>query len=144
MGAAPSAVLEQWVAAGRPVSKYAIELIEGVERILPEIDRIVGSHAEGWAVHRMAVVDRTILRVACYELGSGLPAPVAISEAVEAAKELSTGDSGRFINGILGRVVKEMDSRSGEAREEEGNSLNLRTSARRNAPPPSRPPSGPS
>ena len=54
----------------------------------------------------MATVDRTILRVACHELRSGVPAPVAISEAVEAANQLSTEDSGRFVNGILGKIAR--------------------------------------
>ena len=55
----------------------------------------------------MAAVDRAILRVACYELNEGtVPAAVAINEAVEAANELSTGDSGRFINGVLGRIAR--------------------------------------
>jgi N utilization substance protein B len=108
--AAPTDVLEQWRAAGRSVTPYAAELVAGVERDLTEIDGILGAHAEGWAVHRMAVLDRTILRVACYELRSGLPAAIAINEAVDAAHALSTEDSGRFINGILGRVVKDMEA----------------------------------
>jgi len=58
-------------------------------------------------VPRMAVVDRTILRVACYEMSAGVPPAVAINEAVEAANELSTEDSGRFINGVLGRIARE-------------------------------------
>jgi N utilization substance protein B len=55
----------------------------------------------------MAVVDRTILRVACYELRTGVPTAVAINEAVDAAKRLSTEDSGRFINGVLGRIARD-------------------------------------
>lgn len=108
MAAAPTEVLAQWQAAGRSVPDYAQELVAGVEGAQGEIDRILGRHAEGWAVYRMAVVDRTILRVAAHEIRSGLPAAVAINEAVEVAAELSTEDSGRFVNGVLGRVAEEI------------------------------------
>ncbi len=59
----------------------------------------------------MAALDRTILRVAIYELlhSSDVPAAAAIDEAVRAAKELSTEDSGRFVNGVLGKIVSEQD-----------------------------------
>ncbi len=58
---------------------------------------------------RMAVVDRTILRVACEELRTGLPPAVAVNEAVEPARELSTEDSGRFVNGVLGRIARDAE-----------------------------------
>jgi len=101
----PRGVLNEWKGAGRTVPTYTETLVAGVERSLPEIDELLAAHSEGWTVHRMAVVDRTILRVACYELRSGLPTAVAINEAVDAAKRLSTEDSGRFINGMLGRIA---------------------------------------
>jgi transcription antitermination protein NusB len=107
-GSTPSLVTQQWRAAGRSISPYAQELVSGVEGSLDELDAVLADHSEGWAVHRMAVVDRTILRVACYELRAGLPEGVVINEAVEAANQLSTEDSGRFINGILGRIAREM------------------------------------
>jgi N utilization substance protein B len=77
---------------------------------------LIGDHAHEWTVERMAAVDRTILRLACYELlhRPDVPAAAAISEAVVAAKELSTEDSGRFVNGILGRIAREIE---GEERE---------------------------
>jgi N utilization substance protein B len=99
-------VLDEWRAAGRRISPYTDQLVRGVEQALADIDALLGAYAEGWAVYRMAVVDRTILRVACYEMRSGVPAAVAISEAVAAANELSTEDSGRFINGVLGRIAR--------------------------------------
>jgi N utilization substance protein B len=102
-----SGVLDDWRAAGRSVPDYAEQLVLGVDARLGEIDAMLGAHSEGWTVHRMAVVDRTILRVACQELREGLPTAVAINEAVEAANELSTEDSGRFINGVLGRIARE-------------------------------------
>lgn len=99
--------MDDWQKAGRTVPTYTESLVAGVERDLPDIDALLASHSEDWTVHRMAVVDRTILRVACFELRSGVPTAVAINEAVEAAKQLSTEDSGRFINGVLGRIARD-------------------------------------
>jgi transcription antitermination protein NusB len=103
-GQRASDVVEQWQRAGRAVPDYAAELVTGVEEELAEIDELLEASSEEWPVHRMAVVDRTILRVACHEIRSGEPVAVAINEAVEAANELSTEDSGRFINGVLGKI----------------------------------------
>jgi transcription antitermination protein NusB len=104
----PRTVMSDWRKAGRTVPTYTETLVAGVERNMPEIDALLAAHSEGWTVHRMAVVDRTIMRVACYELRSGLTPAVAINEAVEAAKRLSTEDSGRFINGVLGRIARDL------------------------------------
>ena len=109
MGRAPSEVLVEWRSAGRQVPAYAEDLVAGVERDLFEIDALLSRYSEEWTVARMAAVDRTILRVACYELRSGVPVGVAINEAVAGANELSTGDSGRFVNGVLGRIARTMD-----------------------------------
>jgi transcription antitermination protein NusB len=114
MGRSPRAVLEEWRAAGRGVAEYAAELVAGVEGSMAQIDATIGSRSEGWAVHRMPVIDRTILRVACYEMERGVPAAVAIDEAVSAANELSTEDSGRFVNGVLGSIARRGDGRDGE------------------------------
>jgi N utilization substance protein B len=103
----PQSVLEEWRSAGRSVSDYAAQLVAGVAGRLAEIDARIGSNSEGWPVYRMPVLDRTILRVACFELASGVPVAVAISEAVHTANELSTGDSGRFVNGVLGAIVRD-------------------------------------
>jgi transcription antitermination protein NusB len=105
----PEQVLDEWRRAGRRIPDYTDEIVRGVERDLRSIDRQLGAHSEEWTVQRMAMVDRTILRVACYELRTGIPAAVAINEAVEAANELSTEDSGRFINGVLGRIARSME-----------------------------------
>ena len=109
-GRDPREVLVAWRAAGERVPRFAAELVEGVAAHLGEIDALLEAHAEGWPVHRMAAVDRAILRLACYELlhRPDVPVAAAIDEAVEAAKELSTEDSGRFVNGILGRIAREL------------------------------------
>ncbi|MEX1047088.1 MAG: transcription antitermination factor NusB [Actinomycetota bacterium] len=104
-GVAPSVtpVEEQYA------DEFTRELVEGVEERLSELDQAIGSHAEGWTVARMAAVDRTVLRLAVYELKyrPDVPEAVAINEAVEAAKELSTDESGRFVNGILGQIARD-------------------------------------
>lgn len=109
-GQAPALVLEEWRAYGEDIPRFTWDLVQGVGDRLAELDALIGEHAEGWTVPRMAAVDRTILRLACYELlhRPDIPPAVAISEAVEAAKELSTEDSGRFVNGILGRIAREV------------------------------------
>ena len=88
--------------------RYAHEIICGVQKHQAEIDELIARYADRWAISRMPVVDRTLLRIAVYELlwGDDIPVPVAINEAVEMAKSLSTEDSGRFINGLLGRIVE--------------------------------------
>ena len=103
--------LEGWVGSGRLVPEFTRSLVEGVSDHLEEIDRTIAAHSEGWTVDRMASVDRTVLRVATYELAfeGEVPVGVAIDEAVRAAKDLSTEDSGRFVNGILGKIARELD-----------------------------------
>ena len=106
----PTLVLAEWVDAGRPVSAFSAELVEGVERHLPEIDLLLEEHTEGWTVARMAALDRTILRVAVHELHHrpDIPPSVAISEAVEAAVSTRSEGAPRIVNGILANVPSEM------------------------------------
>ena len=86
---------------------YAITLIEGVAQHLGRVDELIASYAEGWTIDRMPAVDRNLARIAVYELlyESEIDDPVAISEAVELAKEMSTDDSPRFLNGLLDRIA---------------------------------------
>jgi N utilization substance protein B len=92
-----------------PVNDYTIELVEGVQAHRDRIDEILADYAEGWAVERMPDVDRAILRLGVFELlwRDDVPDPVAIDEAVELAKSLSTDESPRFVNGVLARVVRD-------------------------------------
>jgi N utilization substance protein B len=101
-------VLIDWVEAGRSVSAFTQELVAGVAEHEPEIDLLLEEHVEGWTVARMAALDRTILRVAVEELlhRAEVPASVAISEAVEAASDLSSDESRRFVNGVLGPIAR--------------------------------------
>lgn len=108
-GEDPSSTLRTWSGAGKDVDPFAIELVEGVLAHAADIDALVSGAAVGWTLDRMPVLDRTILRVAVLEVcfRDDVPAAVAIDEAVGAAKELSTDDSARFVNGVLGRVARE-------------------------------------
>ncbi len=108
-GRPPLDVLEERRSLGERIPAYTAELVSGVAERKGDLDRLIGSHAEGWTVERMAGVDRTLLRVAAHEIlhRDDIPDGVAIDEAVEAAKTLSTEDSGRFVNGILGRIARE-------------------------------------
>lgn len=109
VGRRPVDVLEERKALAEKVPGFTEDLVRGTAEHLAELDDLIGEHAEGWTVHRMAAVDRTLLRLACYEIlyRDDISPAVAISEAVAAAKELSTEDSGRFVNGILGRIARE-------------------------------------
>jgi N utilization substance protein B len=86
---------------------YAVSLVKGVDTHLKRIDETISTYAEGWTLERMPVVDRNLARIAVYELFfvDEIDDPVAITEAVELAKELSTDDSPRFLNGLLGRIA---------------------------------------
>ena len=103
--------LAGWVESGRTVPPFTRELVEGVTDHLAELDETIGAHSEGWTIDRMASVDRTVLRAAVYELAfdRAVPVGVAIDEAVRAAKDLSTDDSGRFVNGVLAKIASELD-----------------------------------
>jgi transcription antitermination protein NusB len=105
----PNVVVGEWLEASREVPAFARELVAGVADRQPDIDLLLEEHTEGWPVKRMPALDRTILRVGIYELRwrDDIPDSVAISEAVEAANELSTEDSGRFVNGVLGTIARE-------------------------------------
>jgi N utilization substance protein B len=85
---------------------YAREIVEGVIEHNEEIDDLLETYSQGWSLDRMPNLDRAILRVAAWEIlhNADVPDPVAINEAVELAKELSTDESGSFINGLLSRI----------------------------------------
>jgi N utilization substance protein B len=92
-----------------PVNDYTVELVEGVAANGPRIDELLGEYAEGWTIERMPGVDRAVLRIGVYELlwRTDVPDAVAIDEAVELAKTLSTDESPRFVNGVLARVLRD-------------------------------------
>ena len=91
-----------------PLSQYTVSLVEGVVEHQADIDDAITTYAHGWSLERMPAVDRAILRLGAFELlySTDVPGPVAISEAVSLAKDLSTDDSPTFVNGVLGRLLE--------------------------------------
>ena len=90
-----------------PLHPYTAAAARGVGEHIAHIDDLIGSHLQGWTLDRLPAVDRAILRVAVWELlyADDVPEPVAVDEAVQLAKELSTDDSPGFVNGVLGHVM---------------------------------------
>jgi len=97
---------EELLEAGKPFSR---ELVAGVEANRAELDELISRHSKGWALERIAPLERSILRVALYEAlhRDDVPAEVAIDEAVELAKGYCGTDAPGFVNGILGAAVGE-------------------------------------
>ena len=88
--------------------EYARDLVLGVDAHHEEIDAMIRKYSEHWALERMPVIDRTLLRLGAFELCwmPDVPTAAVISEAVELAKQYSTKDSGRFVNGLLSRIAE--------------------------------------
>ncbi|MBN1288510.1 MAG: transcription antitermination factor NusB [Actinobacteria bacterium] len=88
---------------------FGIEIIRGVNTHLGKLDKVISRYSQGWDIERMPLVDRNILRMALVELFfiSDIPTAVTIDEAVELAKTFSTEDSGKFVNGVLGKINSE-------------------------------------
>jgi transcription antitermination protein NusB len=96
--------LEELIADSRPLTR---ELAEGVDTHREELDETIAAYAKGWTVDRIAPLDLNVMRVALYEIEEGeVPVEVAIDEAVEIAKEYCGADAPKFINGILGAIVR--------------------------------------
>jgi N utilization substance protein B len=92
------------------VRLFADPLIRGALQYRDESDELIKKHAKNWELHRIAAVDRNILRLAIYEMlhRDDIPPVVSINEAVDIAKKFSTQDSGKFVNGILDKVKGEL------------------------------------
>ncbi|MBA3523550.1 MAG: transcription antitermination factor NusB [Geodermatophilaceae bacterium] len=92
--------------ADPPVPDYAVELVEGVVAQRGRIDELITTYAEGWTLERLPGVDRALMRIAIFELlCTDVPPAVAIDEAVDMARTLSTDDSPRYVNGLLGTIA---------------------------------------
>ncbi len=106
---AVDAALHESKPMGKDDREYARALVRGTREHLEELDACIAGHLHDWKVGRMAGLDRNIARLAVYELqygGESLTPNIIINEAVELAKKFGTDESGRFINGILGAMVK--------------------------------------
>ena len=105
----PVQVLSERIAqADPPVPEYTVSLVEGVAAHRERIDEVLSTYSQGWTLDRMPAVDRALLRVGAYEIlfCDDVPDAVAVNEAVDLARSLSTDDSPAFVNGLLGRVVE--------------------------------------
>ena len=100
--------LDELIADARPLTR---ELAEGVDEHREALDDEIEAHAKGWSVDRIAPLDLNVMRVALYEIEyAGTPVEVAISEAVELAKEYCGADAPGFVNGILGAIARERET----------------------------------
>ncbi len=90
-----------------PLNPYTVKVARGVTEHAAHIDELIASHLQGWTLDRLPAVDRAVLRVAVWELlhADDVPEPVAVDEAVELAKSLSTDESPGFVNGVLGQIM---------------------------------------
>jgi N utilization substance protein B len=91
---------------------YVAVLLQGVSDHLVKIDELIVTYAQGWDMDRMPAIDRNILRIAIFEIlwATDIDLQVACDQAVELAKSISTDESSRYINGVLGRIIKLKDS----------------------------------
>jgi transcription antitermination protein NusB len=110
-------LLYQWDVTGQAlaslyegdVDPYACDVAEGVVEAAEELDRRITAASEGWPADRLGAVERSILRLALYELDRGLAAPIAIDEAVRLAKRYASDDAAKLVNGVLGRIQRERE-----------------------------------
>lgn len=88
--------------------RFSQQLVEGTVKELPKIDTLIQEHAQNYKLERLSAVDRNVLRLAIYEMTScpDTPPVVAINEAINIAKKYGTEESGRFVNGILDHIKK--------------------------------------
>ncbi len=95
------------------LKEFSASLVQGVAENLEEIDQGIVRYAENWQLKRMAVVDRNIMRLGCFELlfRDDIPPKVSINEAVELAKKFSGLESGKFVNAILDKIKLEKEGK---------------------------------
>ena len=89
------------------IREYGRELLSGIIEKKPRIDELIRSYSQGWDLDRLPAVDRNILRLAIYELlwATEVPEAVAIDEALNFARELSTEDSAKYVHGVLSKIA---------------------------------------
>jgi N utilization substance protein B len=106
-------LLAEQVAAGELNNPYTATLVEGVSAKRASIDDIIGRYAQGWTLERMPAVDRNVLRLGIWELlyAEDVPEHVALSEAVELVRDLSTDESPSYVNGVLGAIQRDKATR---------------------------------
>jgi N utilization substance protein B len=97
--------------------RFAEGLVRGAHGARGAIDRLIGHCSRNWRLERMSWVDRNLLRLACFELSerSDTPARVVLNEAIEIARRYSTTESSGFVNGVLDRVLRELEKTNPQA-----------------------------
>ena len=115
-------VLFQWDVTGQPLGslyegetdEYSQRLAERVAARAPELDERITAATDDWTADRLGAVERNVLRVALEELDAGeVPVEVVLDEAITLAKRYASDDAGRLVNGILGRIAREMTEEAG-------------------------------
>lgn len=93
------------------LTEYVLSLVNGVWTNKTALDDLLGSYLKGWQISRLSRVDRQILRLAAYEMifAEDVPAKVAVNEAIELSKHFGTEESGKFVNGVLGKMIQDAD-----------------------------------
>ncbi|MGZ8742797.1 MAG: transcription antitermination factor NusB [Nocardioides sp.] len=109
-GTSPGDTLDdRIVAAEPPVNEYTVTLIRGFVEHQARIDELISTYAQGWSLERMPAVDRNVLRLGVLEIlfVDETPDAVAVSEAMNLVRDLSTDDSPAFVNGVLGTILRD-------------------------------------
>ncbi|OZB94779.1 transcription antitermination factor NusB [Paenibacillus sp. XY044] len=93
------------------LKEFVLGLVNGIWGSKRAVDDLLENYLKGWQMSRLSKVDRQILRLAAYEMlyRDDVPAKVAVNEAIELAKHFGTEDSGKFVNGVLGNMIRELD-----------------------------------
>lgn len=106
-------VLKNNLLAGREYDQFTLKLINGVNKNIKKIDRMIKDVVENWTLERIAIIDRNILRVAIYEMlyEDEIPLKVSVDEAIEISKSLGQKeDTPKFVNGVLGKILSDINS----------------------------------
>jgi transcription antitermination protein NusB len=102
-------LLDERIVQGEPpVNEYTVRLVRGLAEHINRIDELLEHYSQGWSLDRMPAVDRNVLRLAVFEIlyVDEVPDAVAMSEALNMVRELSTDESPGFVNGVLGNIVR--------------------------------------
>jgi transcription antitermination protein NusB len=100
---------------GTQVNDYTVELVRGVDEHRARLDEVISAYVKGWTLSRLPAVDRNVLRMATYEVlyVDDVPDAVAVSEALNLVRDLSTDESPAFVNGVLGNIVRDRETLAG-------------------------------
>lgn len=102
-------------------NQFSSNLVHGILKHIKDIDKKISNHAPEWPLEQITIVDRNVLRIGIYEMlfDLDIPEKVAINEAIELAKAFGGESSGRFVNGVLGTIYKELEHNNNEIQTEQ-------------------------